>query len=146
MELRPTSQPAPGVPHLLEKPYQVRVITFAENCGWEVFHHGDSRKQVRPGVFVGDIQARGFPDLVLVRERVLYRELKQDGEYLDPWQRYWAARLEAAGCDYDLWRPADWDTIVQPFLESGRLEWLDHLAKNPDLERPLPGRLQSRRR
>lgn len=57
---------------------------------------------------------KGFPDLVIVGRRVLYRELKRMGEHPTAAQMGWLTRLEDAGQDVELWRPAD--------LRSGRIE------------------------
>lgn len=51
---------------------------------------------------------KGFPDLVLVGSRVLWRELKSDRGRLDADQLRWRDVLLAAGADWDVWRPADW--------------------------------------
>ena len=59
----------------------------------------------------------GFPDDVIVGTRVLYRELKREGEKPSPAQVEWIDRLAAAGQDVAVWRPTD--------LLSGRI--LDEL-------------------
>lgn len=73
-----------------------------------VVHH-DRMKQNVQGL-------QGFPDLVIVgRGGVLYRELKMPGKDLDPklHQTTWAAALLVAGADYKIWRPDDWNEIVE---------------------------------
>lgn len=57
---------------------------------------------------------KGFPDLVLVRNRVLYREVKSTTGRLEPAQIRWRDVLLAAGQDWAVWRPEDWT--------SGRIE------------------------
>ena len=52
--------------------------------------------------------AVGWPDLVLVRDRTLFRELKQDGKYPTAAQKLWLDSLVASGHDAKVWRPADW--------------------------------------
>ena len=64
--------------HISEADFQQAVIELARICGWKVAHFHDSRRQVGDK-FVGDADAKGWPDLVLVRgERLLIRELKAD--------------------------------------------------------------------
>ena len=52
----------------------------------------------------------GFPDLVIVGRRVIYRELKTQRGRLRPEQRAWLAALQEAGQDADVWRPSDWQS------------------------------------
>lgn len=132
----------------LERDFQDRVIQWAEIQGWEVFHVADSRKDVG-GKLVGDRQARWFPDLVLVRERVLYRELKREGEELSAGQDYYGKRLLAAGADWGVWRPSAWESIRR-YLAAGRLAWLERAAQEKLPDRPtgnawLDRLVQSRR-
>ena len=96
-----------------EKAFQAKVIELARTMGWTVAHFSDSRRQVKPGVFVGDKDAAGFPDLVLVRERVLFRELKAEKGRLSDKQAQWIADLEHAGADVKVWRPSDWVDVEQ---------------------------------
>jgi VRR-NUC domain len=49
----------------------------------------------------------GFPDLVLVGQKVIFRELKTQTGRVSPAQAQWIAALTAAGQDAGLWRPAD---------------------------------------
>jgi len=69
--------------------------------GWLVYHTHDSRRS-QPG----------FPDLVLVRDRVLYRELKAATGRVSAEQQVWLDRLERAGADAAVWRPGDIDAVV----------------------------------
>lgn len=67
------------------------------------YHAHDSRRSVP-----------GWPDLVLVGSRIIFRELKSATGTLRPEQRDWRDVLQAAGEDWAIWRPID--------LESGRIE------------------------
>lgn len=92
-----------------ESSLQKAVIELARLLGWKVAHFHDSRRQVRPGVFVGDKDAAGFPDLVLVRRnRLVVAELKAEKGRLAPAQTTWLAALLEAGVDVHVWRPEDW--------------------------------------
>jgi VRR-NUC domain len=98
-----------------EKEFQRAVIQLARLNGWRVWHFSDSRRQVRPGVFVGDKEAKGFPDLVLVRaQRLLFVELKSQGGRVKPEQQEALDLLSAVGggVDVHVWRPSDWEQIV----------------------------------
>lgn len=51
----------------------------------------------------------GWPDLVIVGDRgVLWRELKVPPDRLTSEQRALGYRLQAAGQDWDVWRPQNW--------------------------------------
>ena len=79
-------------PQIKEKQFQAQVI---KALGWLVYHTYDSRK-CEPG----------FPDLVLVRDRTMYRELKTEKGRLTKPQRKWGDALKKAGEDYKVWRPS----------------------------------------
>ena len=91
-----------------EAAFQAAVIQLARINGFRIFHHHDSRRQVRPGVFVGDRDASGYPDLTLLRERVLWCELKRDRGRLSVAQSDWINALRDAGQEAYIWRPGDW--------------------------------------
>ena len=80
---------------MTEKQFQSHIVQYAKRRGWLVYHTYDSRRS-----------EPGFPDLVLVRERVLFRELKTDKGRLTQHQIAWGKHLRDAGSDYDVWRPS----------------------------------------
>lgn len=97
-----------------ERAFQSAVIDLAKTYGWRVAHFHDSRRQVKPGVFVGDQTAAGFPDLVLVRrDEVLFAELKTEKGQVKSEQSSWMASLEMANQRVYLWRPKDWPQIEE---------------------------------
>ena len=51
--------------------------------------------------------------MVLVRERVMYRELKVGRGRLTMEQEAWLKRLVLAGEDAKIWRPVDWPRIEE---------------------------------
>jgi hypothetical protein len=79
--------------------------------GWRFAHFQDSRREVRPGVHVGDPKARGWPDLALARERVVFAELKSDKGKPTHAQVNWLDALAAAGAECYLWKPDDLEDI-----------------------------------
>jgi len=68
--------------------------------------------------------AKGWPDLVLVRDKVIFVELKTDKGTIRPEQHQWIAWLEAAGQEVHVWRPSDWDEVVEV------LRWKDRKWKD----------------
>lgn len=80
---------------ITEKAFQAQIIKIAKVFGWIVYHTYDSRK-CEPG----------FPDLVLVRDKILYREIKTEKGRLTPAQKLWGDKLKSAGADYQVWRPS----------------------------------------
>ena len=85
-----------------ENEFQKKVIQLAESLGYRVFHDYDSRRNVA-----------GFPDLVLVNKYVIFAELKAEKGRLSLPQQEWLACLARADGVYTaVWRPSDWDDIV----------------------------------
>ena len=78
-----------------EKHFQSLVVFYARSRGWRVYHTYDSRRS-----------EPGFPDLVLVRNEVLYRELKAEKGRLTDAQKAWGESLTEAGANYAVWRPS----------------------------------------
>ena len=84
------------------------VVLLAHLLKWRCAHF-------RPGLtqsgnwrtpVAGD--AKGFPDLVLCRDRVLFVELKSDRGRLSPDQQDWLHALGEAGAGRHVWYPRDW--------------------------------------
>lgn len=88
-----------------EKEFQSQVVQLAKICGWKVYHTYDSRRS-EPGML----------DLILVKNRVLWRELKTATGKITPAQRDWLAALEAAGQDARVWRPEDFNSIQEELM------------------------------
>jgi hypothetical protein len=96
-----------------ERAFQSAVLQLAHLQGFKTFHAHDSRRQIKPGVLVGDKDAAGFPDLVLCRPpRLIVAELKSERGRLRPEQREWLDLLAAVpSVEVFEWRPADWRDI-----------------------------------
>jgi hypothetical protein len=73
-----------------------RVRRTARELGYLTYHTHDSRRS-----------EPGFPDLVLVGQRVIYAELKRTLGRVSPEQKKWLAALAAAGAETHVWRPVD---------------------------------------
>lgn len=87
-----------------EADFQQQLTTAAKRMGYRCYHTHDSRKS-----------EPGFPDVVLAsprQKRIVYAELKQDGENLSEDQAWWAAALLEAGHEWYLWRFKDWNTAL----------------------------------
>ena len=95
------------------------VLETAATFKWLAIHHrpartGDSWRTATQGN-----GAKGFPDVVLVRNAVVFVELKSSKGKLSPEQEVWRsalwdAELSGTNIAYVVWRPADWT--------SGRIE------------------------
>lgn len=102
-----------------ERDFQSQVLDLARRLGWKVTHFHDSRRMVKRNgrsFLVGDRDAKGWPDLVLVhpsRGRILFRELKSETGKLTPEQTAWIDDLKACGLDAAVWRPRDLPTIME---------------------------------
>jgi len=102
---------------LTEGAFQKVVIELAQRFDWKVMHPlpGVSPKGRWSTATQGN--GRGFPDLTLVRERIMFVELKADGRYLSVWQKMWRDSLLAAGGEWHCWKPAQWfDGTVERIL------------------------------
>lgn len=92
-----------------ERQWQAIVMQTARALGWRVYHTHDSRGSVP-----------GYPDLTLVRERIVFAELKTDTGRVSPAQKEWLAALEAAGVECYLWRPRDRQEVDAVLSRQGR--------------------------
>lgn len=96
-----------------EKQFSDRVVETAHLKGWRVMHI--PRGMPRQGAWATPIayDGKGYPDLTMVRERLIVVELKVGSRATTPEQDDWARWLTAAGVEYHLWHPKDWDEIVE---------------------------------
>ncbi len=95
-----------------EKHFQQCVIDLAELHGWKVWHQRPARVSVRGGETYrsAGIGHKGAPDLLLARNgKVLNAELKTETGEASADQLAW---LAACGPSGRLWRPSDWDEIL----------------------------------
>lgn len=94
-----------------EKEFQVQFLQFAKLMGWLRAHFRPSmnRRGMWQTAVAGD--GAGFTDVVLVRERVVWVELKTIVGVLDDDQIVWRDRLLLAKQEWYCWSPNDWPTI-----------------------------------
>jgi len=101
-----------------ETDFQRTVIDLAHHMGWHVAHFRTAMtrktKEGKP-VWVTPVQAdgKGFPDLVLVRDRVVFVELKAEKGRLSPEQAEWRDWLIGAGQEWYCWKPSDWPSLQE---------------------------------
>ena len=56
----------------------------------------------------GVVTSQGWPDLVIVGSKVLYRELKTEHKEPTADQIAWGDALKRAGQSWAVWKPSDW--------------------------------------
>lgn len=95
---------------ITEDQWQATVVETAQLHGWAVAHFRPARTEQGWRTPVA-ADGKGWPDLVLVRDRVLFAELKSPRGRLTTDQRAWIERLTAAGQETYVWRPDDWPHV-----------------------------------
>jgi hypothetical protein len=87
---------------VLEHEWQSQVVELARTLGWtRIYHTFNSRRS-----------AHGFPDLVLIRDRVLFIEVKREKTKLTVHQKEWIRALQSAGADAYVVRPRDLESLA----------------------------------
>ena len=102
---------------ITEKEFQATVVEYAQARGWKVAHFRPAMtsrldKKGKP-VWVTPVQAdgEGFVDLVLVRFRIVYAEVKSETGKLSKQQEGWRDAIVEAGGEWYCWKPSDWPEI-----------------------------------
>ena len=100
--------------HISEKLFQKQVMELAALNGWIVNH--TPTVQNKRGVWLtptqGDI---GYPDLTLSGSGrgLILAELKSHKGSLTKNQQIWHRSLRQDGADIRLWKPQDWEEILE---------------------------------
>ena len=89
-------------PTVTEKDFTAAVRDLAKLFGWRWYHP-----------FLSKWSEKGYPDVTLVRERIIFAELKTDTGKLTPSQEEWLAALKDASAETYVWRPRNFDAIVE---------------------------------
>ena len=98
-----------------EADFTKQVLALAKLKGWRSFHARPGRtKDGWKTSLSGD--GCGFLDLVLVKNRVIWVELKSENGKLRESQRQWLVALKAAHQEVYVWRPSQW-TLIETTLE-----------------------------
>lgn len=92
------------------KQLQATIIELARMYGWVVAHFPSV--PTNWGGYITPVAAdgKGWPDLVLVRERVVFVEVKGHGDRLKPEQKQWQEWLRAAGAETYVWTAKELDS------------------------------------
>lgn len=87
---------------------QKGIVETARSFGWRAAHF--LSMQGRDGIWrtPAGADGKGWPDLVLVRERVIFVEVKGDTDRLRPEQETWLTALRLAGQEVYVWTPEQW--------------------------------------
>lgn len=88
------------------------VIETARLFGWKVAHFRAVETKRRGWQVPVAADGAGFPDLLLVRDRIIAAELKSGSGRVRPDQREWLDRFATAGCEAYVWRDDDYDAVV----------------------------------
>ena len=92
-----------------EAQLQDAIVQLLALYRWRSYHTYDSRRSTG-----------GYPDLTLVRDRVIFAELKRAGEDPRPDQVAWLDDLAAGGAEVYLWRTDDLQEVAQILDRKGR--------------------------
>ena len=88
-----------------EKKFLQQVIELAKIYHWEYYHTFDSRHS-----------AAGFPDLILIRVegkgRIVVAECKAGKGKVTVFQEKWLQMFKECGIEAHVWRPSQWEEIV----------------------------------
>lgn len=82
------------------------IMDYADKHGWDFEHTFEQRQYARR-------TGKGWPDLILLRERVVWAEAKSMKGMLSREQREVIARLKAAGQEVYVWKPSDREAMEQ---------------------------------
>lgn len=99
-----------------EADLQAQVIDLAHLTGWRTAHFRAGMTQSGRWVTPVAGDGVGWPDLFLARPRdgrLLAVELKSARGRPTPEQLDWLDTLRRCGVETHLWRPDDWDVIVE---------------------------------
>lgn len=125
VEVTRTVQAAKPLEDILEREWQRQVIDLAKQLGWtRIYHTFDSRRSTH-----------GFPDLVIVRDRVVYLELKREKTKLTDEQKGWLRALRAADALAYVARPRDLHALAQVLTR--RSSYSNELALRTEAELAL---------
>ncbi len=98
------------------KVLQATIIELAHMYGWYAAHFTSVLATGRDGrpTYRTPLAAdgKGFVDIVMVRpgDRVIFVEVKGDGDKLRPEQEQWISWLTQAGCEVYVWTPVHLDS------------------------------------
>jgi hypothetical protein len=93
-----------------EDAFQDLVVAMAKAYQWHCAHFRKVRVQRANGSTYWQTpvaaDGKGWPDLVMVKDRVLYVELKRENGKLEPAQEDWRDWIVFAGGTHHVWKPS----------------------------------------
>jgi len=90
---------------LIEADLQRTIVDAAQTLGWRVAHFRPAQNSQGGWRTPVAYDGAGFPDLVLVRDRLIIAELKSDKGRVSVAQQEWLDMFRAAGVETYVWRP-----------------------------------------
>ncbi len=106
---------------LTESAFMQQIIDTARLLGWKVAHFRPAQTKDGWRTPVA-ADAKGWPDLCLVRDRIVWIEVKAEVGRVSPEQADWVAAITAAGGTALVVRPSMWDEIVAALKRDTRRE------------------------
>lgn len=102
------------------KDLQHEIIKTGHRYEWRIGHF-PAVKTVHGWRTPVAADGKGFPDLVLVRERVIWVEVKGTNDRLRPAQSLWLSALRLAGEEVYVWTPYEWEIgVIEDVLKTRR--------------------------
>jgi hypothetical protein len=102
---------------MTERELQGAVIAVGRLLGWRTAHFRTALSQSGKWHTPVGGDGKGWPDLVLCRDRIVFAELKAQRGTTSDEQKDWLAALSNAGAEVYVWRPADWlDGTIEAVL------------------------------
>ena len=98
---------------MTEAEFQGALVELAEVLGWRWIHQRPAKTDKGWRTAVEGSHAKGWPDIVFCRERVVFVELKGPRGKLSDEQADWLDALRRAGAEAYCWWPDDWDQVVE---------------------------------
>jgi hypothetical protein len=98
---------------LTEKQWSSQVYDLCRLMGWKRYHTYFSKRS-----------PAGFPDETLVRDRVVFLELKTETGKVSPHQKEWLTALLNAGAEVYIARPRDFTGLADVLRSRHRVETL----------------------
>lgn len=96
---------------MTERELQDWIVAAARLLGWFVYHARPCRTKDGWRT-AGSYDSQGYPDLTLVRDRVVFAEIKVGRNRLSPEQVTWLEVLREAGAEAHVWTDRDWQAGV----------------------------------
>jgi len=98
------------------------ILDCAQKTGWLRAHFRSVETKNKGWQTPVQADGAGFPDIVLVRERVIYAEVKSGIGKLSKLQEDWLGALSDAGQEVYVWSPREWYAGTIQKILTKRLE------------------------